>query len=513
MNASTVVAFVGSVREPHRMIEAIDELRFQSNAPDRVLLSTWIGEIDRFAGLRDALDLRGVETIEAAEPIAFRAQPSVFIHRGHVFHQKLALSNALERVAPNDWVVKSRPDLKLHGGSDLQRMLVGSARPIPDGLARIVGYTERIRSRQMSLSSPFWLDDTHFAGTASTLSLMTSFDASYDIKCHSHIAIPEVRFFHALVAGRFPICDLVLRVPFNFGMFYAHGERDAFLTIALEDPFFSKALFAYFSIVAALVDFGGAYGAPDDQRMRMVEMCNNDHAHLTDGSALRREATHWQERTETDLFETLSGPRYFAPGEWEAFVRKLRAIGAVELPRTRVNRGKGPFPRLRPEEVPPFQDRLEQLRQSPFEAAGLEAYLRPLLETSSLNAYVPPELLCNETYRITGTLILKDGDVLWNEALGGNSIVLTYFWRRSDLSEIEGDPVGLPHSILSDWVFFLSITAPPISGPWLLVLRLRSPSLHLDWKDAAYEVNILSEASPQVESASSVSIPTWSGHK
>jgi hypothetical protein len=186
---NTAIAFCGQVRDSgifRRALAPALALRTQGRV-QRIVLSTWRGEADRFEDGAAALRAQGVEIIESDFPERL-AVP------GNVFQQMLALDRALDQI-DDDWLVlRTRPDVVFTDEDALAAVLFQSLPPVlpPDGRPAV--FTERVWVTYFLPATPFLAADQVFLGRASDLRTLCTYDLfteAYQISSRPNEQIPK----------------------------------------------------------------------------------------------------------------------------------------------------------------------------------------------------------------------------------------------------------------------------------------------------------------------------------
>lgn len=168
------VVVVGQVRRPDLFAGVLDSIERSDESPTTVF-STWVGELDGYPGLRATLQDRGVEVVES--------DPLPLDSAGNVGRQSLLLDAGLNGFAPDDVVVKLRPDVLIR-----PEHVRGLADLVTDGAA-IAGQPWAARLQRpivvpwWSPMFPFQFADELFAGTAADLRLTDVVDPRVATVC------------------------------------------------------------------------------------------------------------------------------------------------------------------------------------------------------------------------------------------------------------------------------------------------------------------------------------------
>lgn len=141
---------------------------------DRVLMVTWTSEADRDPALLDSLRDAGVELILRPDP------PVRGI--GNIWPQMLAMETGLERISETALVFKTRADLWLD--PDLLESIARTpgylTLDLPPGAVRV--FDRRVWVPWFELTTPFYLSDECFFGTASDLRKLVNYDEGYSLR-------------------------------------------------------------------------------------------------------------------------------------------------------------------------------------------------------------------------------------------------------------------------------------------------------------------------------------------
>ena len=189
----THVIFTGLVRNLDLFIKSLEDfskLRSENMIGD-IIFSTWVGEIDKYDGLRNTLEKYDCHLVESEPPAK-----SI----GFIWHQMKSLYLGLEQVEDNLYCLKTRPDLyikpefirKLIGNTDdLNINLPNEQEPI---------FEKKIWIPYFEITKPFYMSDECFWGKAVDLKKLVNFDASYDVLYDINCGIAHIRrFMHPFV--------------------------------------------------------------------------------------------------------------------------------------------------------------------------------------------------------------------------------------------------------------------------------------------------------------------------
>ena len=181
------VLICGLVRDKQRLIEKVgDYVRWKKDGYVRqIVYSTWIGEIDRYSGLRDALKQNNVELIEIEEP-------KLVLKGGHQLHQMLSLYYGLEAIRENDFVLKTRVDLA--DNNDIMLPVFKAGTTSCDDFLKI-GLTNKILVETARMELPFLCTDAQFFGAKNDLKKLVSLSAEFEL-LYNNLAVEQCFFFN-----------------------------------------------------------------------------------------------------------------------------------------------------------------------------------------------------------------------------------------------------------------------------------------------------------------------------
>ena len=182
-----VAAICGQVREPKIFVLVVNELlkARQLGVVDRVFVSTWQEEVDKFPELFSSCRSAGIEFCTAPEPQTFR--------HGFQVHQRLHIERVLFELPDQAIVLKTRTDCVLEG-SHLGPVFegIGANWPAPPNSTILAdapdaGFRGRVWVPSLEVYTPFFISDYVYCGYACDLRRMQYRD-------YSHNPV-EIRFF------------------------------------------------------------------------------------------------------------------------------------------------------------------------------------------------------------------------------------------------------------------------------------------------------------------------------
>lgn len=181
------VLICGLVRNEQLFIDKLSEYsRWKKDGYVRqIIYSTWIGEIDRYSGLRDELNLNNVKIIEIEEP-------KLVLKGGHQLHQMLTLHYGLEAIVEDDFVLKTRVDLADNNDNMLTTFKTGTA--VCDDFLKI-GLTNKILVETARMELPFLCTDAQFFGAKHDLKRLVNLSAEFEL-LYNNLAVEQCFFFN-----------------------------------------------------------------------------------------------------------------------------------------------------------------------------------------------------------------------------------------------------------------------------------------------------------------------------
>lgn len=217
---SVTVVICGLVRRPdlfRPILKSLGEYRRQGLVND-IYYSTWIGEIDLYEGLRRDLADIGAILIEAPQPTGY-AGP------GHVYLQTATFRRALERLHPDQVVLRIRPDIVFPHRVNLDGLLAYLAEAVPAPADPLGGLSGRIFTGAFNSIHPFWLEDRYMGGKVSDLLMLATTSIDYDHFAHRGAAIAEVRWYARPFVDRYRSARDMLRVNWAARQGQGPGSR------------------------------------------------------------------------------------------------------------------------------------------------------------------------------------------------------------------------------------------------------------------------------------------------
>lgn len=206
---SVDVVFCGLVRDVDSFKKTVDDLKLlhKKGFVGKIILSTWIGEVQKNEGLSSFLKDNGVLILESEEP-ADRGD-------GNVWCQMKSLQVGLEAVDSGKFVLKTRTDVYINPDfleklfSD-KRKILGIVYHLPKG--DIFKY--KIWAPWFEITKPFFMGDECFFGYKDDLALLINYDCSFDKENYLGPDTTHVRRFVYPFLKDYPIFNEYIR---NYG--------------------------------------------------------------------------------------------------------------------------------------------------------------------------------------------------------------------------------------------------------------------------------------------------------
>lgn len=171
------VVFCGLVRAPDLFKKSIGELSVlrKKGLVDKIILSTWIGEVDKYSGLREFMKKNKVIVIESKEPEVSGL--------GHVWNQMISLDTGLKKCSKDSFVLKTRPDVYVNP-KFIEKLIKNKEKTlkIKKNLPRGNVFKYRVWVPSFELRVPFYVSDIVFYGHHSDVKKLVNFDKTYDPK-------------------------------------------------------------------------------------------------------------------------------------------------------------------------------------------------------------------------------------------------------------------------------------------------------------------------------------------
>ena len=181
------VIICGLVRNKEKLLAKVEQFENwkNQNIIEQIIFSTWIGEIDKYNGLRKVLSSKNVILLEIEEP-------KLVLKGGHQLHQMTSFFYGLSYIENKDkYVLKTRVDLADNHDLMLHYFQNGTERT-EDFLKVDLGNKIIIENAQMLY--PFLCGDAQFFGKKKDLEKLINFSNEMEI-VFNRLAVEQTFFF------------------------------------------------------------------------------------------------------------------------------------------------------------------------------------------------------------------------------------------------------------------------------------------------------------------------------
>jgi len=169
------ILFTGLIRTPERFKQSIEEMKEMQKEGiiKNIILSTWVGEVEKFPDIGEFLIENGVKIIKSEEP-----NPRGW---GNIWCQMKALDVALNQVEEGRFALKTRSDV--HIKKDFLRTLFLNKKKvlkIEKDLPRGNIFKYKVWCPYFELKTIFHMADECFFGERGDMKKLVNYDGSYD---------------------------------------------------------------------------------------------------------------------------------------------------------------------------------------------------------------------------------------------------------------------------------------------------------------------------------------------
>lgn len=199
-NDSVDILFCGLLREPEMFKASINEMVSlrEKGLINKILFSTWIGEVKKNPEIEKLLKEKNVKIIESEEPK----------ERGHgsIWCQMKAMNVGLEKIDSGRFILKTRSDVHVNkdflvhlfnNKSELLKIKVD----LPKGNI----FSHKVWVPWFEITRPFYIGDECFFGKKEDVKLMINFDRRYDTDYRIGSGLAHIRrFIHPFIES-YPI--------------------------------------------------------------------------------------------------------------------------------------------------------------------------------------------------------------------------------------------------------------------------------------------------------------------
>jgi len=231
------ILFSGLIRNERLFLEFLSAYKkIPQDQKHPLYFSTWVGELDPFPAVREALHIVNAHLIEQPEPN--------IILPGHALHQMASLDLGLTVIGPDCFVYKTRPDFA-NINSYLKFLEII---PSPARSSGVVypGQRFKIYIHGYFPSQPMYINDIVFAGVSDDIRALTSWSAISSVK-YLRVA-PEQIIWGGAIIPRSVYLDAFFRS--NAGLIFDNKDLvERQRQILLNSTLYTKVLAFYFDIL------------------------------------------------------------------------------------------------------------------------------------------------------------------------------------------------------------------------------------------------------------------------
>lgn len=233
------VIFTGLVRDSKLFVKSIKDLvKFRrENMIDKIIFSTWKGEIDKYVGLRDVLEDCDCYLIESElSPVS----------PGNIWHQMKSLYLGLHMIKDDSYCLKTRADLFIKP-EFIRKLITDEDYLNINSTDNHNILFKKIWIPYFEITKPFYMSDECFFGKTIDIKKLVNFDASYDILYDIDCGITHIRRFIHPFVQTIPFLKQYLKFAAYSGHFTPF--RFKILEYNLKSNFYLYCLAIYYQIV------------------------------------------------------------------------------------------------------------------------------------------------------------------------------------------------------------------------------------------------------------------------
>ena len=234
------IIFTGLVRNPELFVRSIEDLQKlrQEKMINKIIFSTWIGEIDKYDGIRKTLEDCDCHIIESEQP---PKSP------GNVWHQMKALYCGMELIKDDSYCLKTRADLHIKPEFIQKLICDKDYLNINTQNDENKVFEKKIWIPYFEITKPFYMSDECFYGKAVDIRKLVNFDTSYDLIYNIDCGITHIRrFIHPFIEV-IPLFRQYLKYAAYSGHFTPW--RFEILEYNLKSDFYLNILASYYKIL------------------------------------------------------------------------------------------------------------------------------------------------------------------------------------------------------------------------------------------------------------------------
>lgn len=183
----TSIVICGLVRDEKKLKSKILEFTGMRSRGllEEIVYSTWIGEIDKHAGLRNFLKTMDIKTVEIEEP-------KLVLKGGHQLHQMVSFHYGMDRLTNKDqFVLKTRVDLA-ENNPEMESFFADGTTHTTDFLS--IGLSNKILVEYAQMNYPFLCGDAQFFGHFRDLQKLINLSNKFET-IYNRLAVEQTFFF------------------------------------------------------------------------------------------------------------------------------------------------------------------------------------------------------------------------------------------------------------------------------------------------------------------------------
>jgi hypothetical protein len=229
------IIFTGLISIEERFKKSILEFRLRKSEISQIIVSTWLGELDKYKGLRNFLDENCITIVESVPPTECK---------GSILFQMKSLHVGLDSIKDKNLMIfKTRPDLYIDPKSLIE--ISNLDLEISDDNALI--FEKKIWVPWFEITKPFYLADECIYATYNDMKKLVNYDMIYDSYYVGDSGLSHVRRFIHPFLKQYPIFNIYLKYLSTT----AHGTPNRFdvLNKFLDNEDYHYFLNLYYYIV------------------------------------------------------------------------------------------------------------------------------------------------------------------------------------------------------------------------------------------------------------------------
>lgn len=483
------VLLIGQVRNPKYLPLTLHTLEKAKSAGliTDYIISTWIGEIDQYTGMRNVVDSMSgllVETTEnkSLHQIDILPYNKTFLNRGGWFLVPMVY-NALQHTPEECFVYFTRLDLAFLTSDDFIRQMESIHQMDFDHNDPECPLKKKIWVGGFHEWVPFWHHDRNVFGHRHDIEQIYHSSTYHDTVVHGHGCFPEIRYFSNAWIRKNPIIRDLLRFDWYRMIQYPQDVLNPVWGELYSHYCFSIMRASYYEILrkyyygfvqfcldedhyAKLDPVPQTYYLPNQQPHNRTSLSKNE----VDDERFQEALRIVQETPVWEIFQSERYQNSFADLE-----RSIRSFGQTVLPMVRVKRGLGTF------------------SYESSAATQLDKKTLPLASNqhSSIQIYGPKIVNPQEKFEIDVIVSVDDGYQI-PATFKGVGAALSHYWRRKG-EQIkfgwEHGRISIRDNIIGVMVERMEIWSPCNPGEYELLVDIIFDG-HF-WMQAAVPMDII----------------------